>query len=162
MPRQPSYTRFVRRLVALAHSRLGAVSQAKADPEDVVQSAFRSFFRRHQAGNFEISTWDSLWALLAMITVRKCSERRKWLGAQRRDAAREQPWDHGQGETNRLARLDGEPTPEQAAMLAETVAEWLLSLDSSERAVVELGLSGHDDADVARQLRRSQRTVRRV
>src|SRR5262249_44001552 len=115
-----------------------------------------------QAGNFEITTWDSLWALLAVITVRKCSERRKWVGAQRRDAAREQPWDQQQGEEHQFARLDHEPTPEQAAMLAETVTAWLSGLDSAERAVVELGLSGHDDAEVARQLKRSRRTVRRV
>src|SRR5262245_62341319 len=107
------HARFVRRLVALAHARLEAVSPAKADPEDVVQSAFRSFFRRNQAGNFEISTWDSLWALLAMITVRKCSARRKWLGAQRRDAAREQPWGNEHDQPNQFAALDCEPTPEQ-------------------------------------------------
>jgi RNA polymerase sigma-70 factor (ECF subfamily) len=155
--------RYVRRLVALACTHLDARTRAKADPEDVVQSAFRSFFRRCEGGAFEASNWDALWALLAVITVRKCRDRRRNVGAQRRDAAREQPWD-GRPEADQQAShlLVGEPTPEQAAMLAETLAQWLSSLDAAERAVVELGLMGHDDADIARQLMRSQRTVRRL
>jgi RNA polymerase sigma-70 factor (ECF subfamily) len=39
------YHRFARRLYGLAQARLNAAVRNKVDPEDVVQSAFRSFFR---------------------------------------------------------------------------------------------------------------------
>jgi RNA polymerase sigma-70 factor (ECF subfamily) len=154
--------RFVHRLVGLAYKQFDTWARHKADYEDVVQSAFRSFFRRCQGGAFEITNWDALWALLAVITVRKCRDRRKRLGAARRELARERAWDASVQRQQGVALLDGDPTPEQAAMLAETVREWLGSLNTAERAVVELGLMGHDDAEVARRLLRSRRTVRRV
>jgi RNA polymerase sigma-70 factor (ECF subfamily) len=45
------FDRFARRLAALAAARLPAVLRSKLDPEDVVQSAFRTFFRRQAAGD---------------------------------------------------------------------------------------------------------------
>ena len=45
-------------------------TRQKVDPEDVVQSAFRSFFTRQAAGQFDVASWDDLWGLLVVITVR--------------------------------------------------------------------------------------------
>src|SRR5262249_21211130 len=109
------HRRFVWRLVALAHRQFDTWFRAKADPEDVVQSAFLSFFERHARGEFHLSCWDSLWALLALITVRKCRDRRKRLAARRRDVAHERSWD----DPADPALPDDEPTPEEAAMLGE-------------------------------------------
>jgi RNA polymerase sigma factor (sigma-70 family) len=156
------HQRFVCRLVALAHTQFETWARAKADHEDVVQSAFQSFFEHCGRREFELVGWDALWSLLALITVRKCRDRRKRLGARRRSAARERPWADAVACENDAALLDREPTPEQAAMLTETLVEWLRSLVPAERAIVELGLQGLDDAAVARRLSRSQRTVRRV
>ena len=44
--------RYGRRLVAVARGQLGAELRPKVDPEDVVQSVFRSFFCRVQKGRF--------------------------------------------------------------------------------------------------------------
>ncbi len=46
------FNRFVRRLIFLARSRLNAQVRQKEDPEDVVQSVFRSFFTRQVEGQF--------------------------------------------------------------------------------------------------------------
>ena len=40
--------------------------------EDVMASVFKSFFRRHAEAPFDLSSWDSLWSLLTLITLRKC------------------------------------------------------------------------------------------
>jgi RNA polymerase sigma-70 factor (ECF subfamily) len=48
------FDRYACRLVGLAADRLPRALQAKLDPEDVVQSVFRSFFRRQQAGSYQI------------------------------------------------------------------------------------------------------------
>ena len=66
------FNRFARRIVGLARQQLHAALRSKVDPEDVLQSVFRSFFNRQREGRFAIENWDSLWGLLALITVRKC------------------------------------------------------------------------------------------
>jgi RNA polymerase sigma-70 factor (ECF subfamily) len=155
------YARYVRRLVGLAWGQFESWTRAKADPEDVVQSAFQSFYERVGRGEFELSGWDGLWGLLALITLRKCRDRRKRLSAQKRSAAGEQRFSAAV-EEDQPRLFDGEPTPEQAAVLRETVAGWLSGLTPAERAVVGLGLQGVEDDEIARRLARSQRTVRRV
>lgn len=43
------------RLIALARSRLGDRLRAKVDPEDVLQSVFRTFFLRYAGGQYDLS-----------------------------------------------------------------------------------------------------------
>jgi RNA polymerase sigma-70 factor (ECF subfamily) len=156
------YERFVRRLVALAARQFDDRLRGNADPEDVVQSAFRTAFRRIEQGEYDLGDWGALWGLLATITVRKCGRRRAYLRAGRRDAGREpaaarhevfDPWQDV---------ADREPTPEEAAMLAETVREWLAGLGPGERSVIQLGLQGEPDPEIARRLLRTERSVRRL
>src|SRR5262245_51632096 len=72
---QELFDRFARRLIALAHRHIAAGLRHKVDPEDVVQSAYKSFFLRYDAANLEVVNWNSLWGLLSLVTVRKCAER---------------------------------------------------------------------------------------
>src|SRR5215471_4757057 len=83
------FNRFACQLVGLANRHIGAGLRHKVDPEDVVQSAYKSFFFRYGEGNLEAVNWDSLWGLLTLITVRKCAERAAYHRAERRNAARE-------------------------------------------------------------------------
>ena len=83
------FERFAGRLVALARGRFNRLLAHKVDPEDVVQSAFKSFFVRHRAGKLDVRDCDGLWNLLALITLRKCADRAEYFLAERRDAARE-------------------------------------------------------------------------
>src|SRR5436305_12752712 len=83
------FERFVGRLVALTRGRLNRLLARKVDPEDVVQSAFKSFFVRQRAGTLNVGDGDGLWNLLALITLRKCADRAEYFLADRRDAARE-------------------------------------------------------------------------
>src|SRR5437763_7729098 len=86
---QELFGRFAHQLIALAHRHIGAGLRHKVDPEDVVQSAYKSFFLRYGAGNLDAINWNSLWGLLTLITVRKCAERAAYHRAECRDAARE-------------------------------------------------------------------------
>src|SRR5262245_66516404 len=69
------FGRFAARLVGLARRNLGGHLAVKVDPEDVVQSAYKSFFLRQRDGGLEVVSWDGLWGVLTMITVRKCADR---------------------------------------------------------------------------------------
>ena len=85
------FGRFTCQLIALALRHIGAGLRHKVDAEDVVQSAYKSFFARYNPGNLEVQSWNSLWGLLALITVRKCAERAAYHRAGCRNAAREVP-----------------------------------------------------------------------
>src|SRR5690348_7387242 len=65
------FARYARRLVRLAEQHLSRRLAARLDGEDVVQSVFRTFFRRAAAGEFRIDSSLHLWRLLVRITVLK-------------------------------------------------------------------------------------------
>src|ERR1700748_3037339 len=117
------FVRFAARLAGLARSHLDARLAVKVDPEDVVQSAYKSFFLRQRDGQLDVGTWDGLWGVLTMITLRKCADRAAYYRAEKRDVTREanggSPDDSAPAVLD-LA-LDREPLPDEAAALAETV-----------------------------------------
>src|SRR5262245_43248536 len=83
------FTRFATRLAGLARRNLDARLAVKVDPEDVVQSAYKSFFIRQRDGELEIGNWDGLWGVLTLITLRKCTDRARHFTAAKRDMGRE-------------------------------------------------------------------------
>lgn len=151
--------RFVRRLIALARAQFETRIRGRADVEDVVQSVYQSFFARCEAGQFELMSWEQLWGLLALMTIRKCANRREYLHAGRRDIRREVA---GVNLDAHALPSHREPTPEESVALSELVEQLLVRLQPPERAIIELTLLGLDTAEIARQLGRSERTVRRV
>src|SRR5437016_2985516 len=69
---QPLWDRYFQRLVELARARLRVAPRRLADEEDVALSAFESFYRRAEAGQFpRLDDRDDLWQVLFVITVRK-------------------------------------------------------------------------------------------
>src|SRR5579872_4605299 len=61
---QPLWERYHRQLVALARRKLQTSRRRTADEEDVVQSAFHSFFRGVARGRFpQLNDRDNLWRL---------------------------------------------------------------------------------------------------
>ena len=156
------FDRFARALIGMARGRFAAGLRHKVDPEEVVQSAYKSFFARYGDGNLDVVNWNGLWGLLTLITLRKCAERVEYLRAACRDVGRE---------AGPYAGPDGpvwpdpagrEPTPYEAAVLTETVDRLLNGLDESERPVVELSLEGYSTQEISERLNRSERTVRRI
>jgi RNA polymerase sigma-70 factor (ECF subfamily) len=157
------FRRFANRLIALAGKELDSRIQRKEDPEDVVQSVYRSFFTRHRNGQFDLANWDSLWSLLTVITVRKCRNRARHYGAERRKISGEidvASWEDsaaGFGEA-----IDREPTPLEATILAETVEEMMRGLKPDERQIIELSLQEYTIREISARLGRAERTVQRV
>jgi RNA polymerase sigma-70 factor (ECF subfamily) len=154
------FARFARQLIALAQRHIGAGLRHKVDAEDVVQSAYKSFFCRYGAGNLDVVNWNSLWGLLTLITVRKCAERAAYHRAECRDAAREVSLAQGEEAAAWLQPFGREPTPVEAAVLSETVEQLLAGLDEEERPIVELSLQGHTTREISERLGRAERTVR--
>jgi len=72
------FAQYVRRWIALAARRFDASLRDRADVEQIVLSACKSFFLRHQRGEFVLDDWGEPWSVLAMITLRKCAHRLRY------------------------------------------------------------------------------------
>ncbi len=157
------FNRFSRRLVGLARSRLDERLRRKVDPEDVMQSAFKSFFRVHADGQLDLPSWDSLWALLTVITLRKCGHRIDYFRAACRDVAREvTPRPSDEDSVASFEAIAREPTPSDAALLTETVEQVMRGLEEREQEVLALSLQGLSVPEISTQVGRTERTVHRV
>lgn len=157
------FDRYTHRLIALARQRLDQHVRRKVDPEDILQSVYKSFFRRQADGRLDPESWDHLWFLLTALTVRKCGRRADYFHAARRDVQREVPlptlvapsgedWD----------ALAPDPTPSEAARLAETVEQVMRHLEGRERDMLALSLQGYTTEEISGRVGRSERTVQRV
>lgn len=153
------FGRFTCQLIALALRHIDGGLRHRVDAEDVVQSAFKSFFVRYGPDNLKIANWNSLWGLLALITVRKCAERAVYHRAECRNPAREVSPPHEEG-APWLEPFGREPTPLEAAVLSETLEHLFASLDEEDRRVLELSLKGYTTREISERLGRAERTVR--
>lgn len=161
---QEVFQRFARRLVGLARRHLDRRLIHKVDPESVVQSTYRSFFVRHRAGRLQVDTWDGLWHLLTLFTLRKCASRIEFLRAERRDVRREVSGNVEASENcKQLWELapDREPSPQEAILLAETVEALFQVSSADERPVLELSLQGYSAEEISLRLGQALRTVQR-
>jgi RNA polymerase sigma factor (sigma-70 family) len=149
--------RFAQRLAALASRRLVGALRQKVDAEDLVQSALKSFFRANAATPFELSDWHSLWSLLATITLRKFGYQARQFLTGKRNIRREEAAD----ESANWGALARDPTPEEAALFAETVAQLLTDLEDKARQVVELSLQGLTPAEIGPRVGLTERSVYR-
>jgi RNA polymerase sigma-70 factor, ECF subfamily len=146
---------------SLATGHLASGMLRRVGPEDVVQSACRTFLRRVRGGEFEVKARDSLWNLLCAITLAKVRNQVRYHQAGKREVGREvRPRVHD-GQTT-VEVPGGGPTPAEAAAFADQFRPLLDELDEEERRIVLLKLEERTNDEVAKALGSSERTVRRI
>jgi RNA polymerase sigma-70 factor (ECF subfamily) len=154
------FYRFAQRLIALARSQLDSWIRTRVEPEDVIQSVFRSFFTRLKAEQFELGDWDNLWTVLTLITVRKCVNRSAFWRAAKRDLQRQT---NSIGQEERLEHiLAREPSPLQAAILSETLELFMKTVPARDQLILAAHLQGHDITTISTVAGVTERTVRRT
>lgn len=152
------FDRFARRLVALARAKMDGQTRQKVDPEDVVQSVFRTFFTRQAKGQFTVADWDDLWSLLVKITVRKCNRKAVAFRAARRDVRREIRLPEIASDV-----IDREPAPDEVACLSDTIEQLLQGANDVEREIILLRFQGFSPLEISEKIGRiSERKVYRV
>jgi RNA polymerase sigma-70 factor (ECF subfamily) len=157
------YHRFVPTLIALIRGRLDPHLRAKVDPEDIVQSVFRTFFLRNADGRFHLGSWESLLSVLAVIAIRKCAQQAKYYRAARRNIRRETEVTPASDESGTAWEPPAsEPLPPERAAMAEIVTELLQGLDASEQPILILSLKGSTATEISTEIGRTTRTVQRV
>jgi RNA polymerase sigma-70 factor (ECF subfamily) len=153
------FARYAQQLVRVAEKHLSRKLAARIDGEDVVQSVFRTFFRRAAAGQFRIDTSAQLWQLLVRITIMKTRAKARFHTAGVRNAGAEAGGDADEF----LAReAGGEPGPDEAAVLVDQINALLAGLSADYARVLELRLSGDSVSDIAVQLGASRASVYRM
>jgi RNA polymerase sigma-70 factor (ECF subfamily) len=157
------FGRFSESLIRLARDRLSSKITGRVDAEDVVQSAYRSFFTTTRDGGYSFERWREVWLLLVAITMNKLRDQVKRHQADKRSVALEQ---HFASEDSLLglgaASLAREPSPVEALTLVDEVQLLLRPLDPLERRMVELRLQGNQLREIAVATESSVPTVRRV
>ncbi len=160
---QADFERFSRRLIGLARVHLHGRLKHKVDPEDVVQSAYKSLLARYGDETLAAEDWEGLWGLLTLITVRKCADRARYYQAECRELRREGgASSNSDSNPDWLMATGREPTPDDAVILIETVTNFLRQLTGDERTIVELSLQGYSTQEISDQTGRAERSVRRM
>lgn len=157
------FQRYVDRLVALARSRLTGSLGRRVDPEEVVQSAYRSFFNANADGRYQSERGEDLWGLLAAITLHKVSRQVELLRAGKRAWDREVQFGTEDSLLGlQVGGLAAQPSPAEAVALVDEVEHLMRLLKPQERPVLELRLQGFQLQEIADRTGRSVRTVRRI
>lgn len=152
------YLRYAERLQAWASSQTSPALSARFDEEDVIQSVFRTFFRRVSEGLYDVPPGDELWQLLLVIALNKVRKLATYHRAQKRDVV----MTHG-GTTFDTASDDCRSRDEASLQILEMVIEDLLSAKSTTRRdIVGLRIDGYQIDEIAERTKRSKRTVERV
>jgi RNA polymerase sigma-70 factor (ECF subfamily) len=155
------FERYSGRLVALARARIGHRLGRRVDPEDVVQSVFRTFFRRAQTGELHVYDPDHLCALLARITIHKALDQVSFHKAAKRNFNLDA--DSGSPEHEMIAQvLDREPTPEAVNLFLDQLQHLFGQLQPEERQVLEMRMQGYTVEEIARRLNTYDRKIYRI
>jgi len=150
------------RLVGLARARLKNTVLRVADEEDVALSAFDSFFRRAERGQFpQLQDRDDLWQLLFVLTVRKAINLVHYQGRKSRGGGRVQSLQDLEA-LGADQILGTEPSPELAAQMTEECQRLLARLgDETLRAVALWKMEGYTNIEIAAKLGCVEQTVER-
>jgi RNA polymerase sigma-70 factor (ECF subfamily) len=153
---QRLFDAYSRRLVNLAGKNIHPALLKRFDGEDVVQSVFRTFFRRHEAGGFQIEHSQQLWQLLVTLTLRKTRSHARKHTAARRDAQADRAI------TDEHPMLDREPVPEDALALWEEIDLVIDGLPPKTGEIIAMRLEGRNKSEIAASLELSRQTIHRI
>ncbi len=151
------FDKYAKRLIALARSRIGPKLKRRIDADDVVQSAYRSFFAHARDDDYQLKRAGDLWRLLASITLHKL------YGQVEKHTAAKRSVDHEDATDlpDESVRTP-EPTPAEVIALCEDMQLVIRGLSPNERLVLIARLQGQDVAQIASNTKKSERTVRRL
>jgi len=160
---------YFEKLMRLARAKLDGLPRRAADEEDVALSALNSFFSGVAAGRYpKLDDRHDLWKVLVTITVHKALMQARYHRAQKRgqgkvrgDSAFVDNSEQG-GAAGLQQVLGREPSPELAAMVAESCRNLFDTLDDpSLRNVAALKMDGFSNEEIAVEQCCTVRTVER-
>ena len=152
------YVRYASRLEQLATRNTARQLAARFDPDDVVQSVFRTFFRRAADGMYDVPAGEELWQLLLVIALNKVRRLCNFHRTQKRDVRttiRPESFDAIEAS----AQGGGE---QSFAVLQMVVQETINELPGDEQGIIEQRVGGMTVDEIATNVTRSKRSVERI
>jgi RNA polymerase sigma-70 factor (ECF subfamily) len=150
------YYRYADRLIQLASKNTSAELAPRFDPEDIVQSVFRTFFRRVSKGQYEAPEGDELWKLLLVMALNKVRSKGAFHRSGKRDIRKTQTLPESP------QTLNDESTAVAKSILCMSVDEMIGKQPSSHQEIIRLRVDGQDVQAIAEKTNRSKRTVERI
>ena len=150
------FDEYSHRLIELAGRNIHPALIKRFDGEDVVQSVFRTFFRRHEQGQIQIQHTRELWQLLVAITICKTRTFARRHTAQRRDARTES--------SIAVDLLTGNLAVDRNDVVAlqEEIDHVLNGLPAEVSAILSGRMEGRTHTEIANDLNVSRQTVHRL
>ena len=148
------YKRFVMRLLTFAKRKIGNDVSGRVGADDIVQSTFRTFFRRATDGAYEFENEAGLWSLLRTIAHNKVRKQASHHRAQKRDVSKTASFEPAfQGAT-----AGGDEHHELRILVEELMQE----MTEREQSIVQMRIEGFKVAEIAEKTNCSKRTTERV
>ena len=152
------YLRYAHRLHALVAAQSSPDLARRVDAEDIVQSVFRTFFRRAAHGHYSVPDGEEIWKLLLVIALNKVRAAGAYHRAAKRDVRQTvagEAFDHA---------MESEQGRDEGALnvLKMVIEELLEGMPVANRQMIELRIEGYEVAEITERVRRSKRTVERV
>ncbi|HEV3263089.1 MAG TPA: sigma-70 family RNA polymerase sigma factor [Gemmataceae bacterium] len=152
------YLRYAERLRALAARQCAPDLAPRLDPDDIVQSVFRTFFRRVAQGQYNVPEGEDLWKLFMIIALHKVRSAATFHRAAKRDVRATATGLSDEISGENLVARDGMAL----ATLRMVIDEVLDALPPSMRSIVESRIEGYEVEEIARRTQRSRRSVERA
>ncbi|MCA9260740.1 MAG: RNA polymerase sigma factor [Planctomycetales bacterium] len=152
------YVRYAKRLHALARAQTGDQLASRFDPEDVVQSVFRTFFRRAVESGYEAPAGEELWQLLLVMALNKIRSLATHHRAQKRDVSRTS----GAESLQQFVSVEDGDAELAYKTMKMVIEELVSSLPSPQDQIVSMRIEGYELQEIAERTQRSKRTVERT
>ena len=137
------YRRYAPKLRMLAGSQLSNRLARRVNPDDIVQSVFKSFFRRTVEGLYDVPQHEELWGLLLVSALNKIRSKGSYFGAAKRDLKKsvsvEDVPELANHESGTIALVD----------LKLAIEDGLARLPESYRSVIERRIAGEEIGEIA-------------
>lgn len=163
------YHKYINRLIALAKRRLSNKMLPDIDPEAIADSALFGVLAKAREDQIVLKRSGDLWRVLAGFTVIKTKKSIEYFQADKRNREHLEA-----GSVWIQTAVNGDPTPEQVAIVLDILDRYLERSSSRDRMILELRLQGESVGDIAEELKRhadqlgqqaanlSEATIRRV
>jgi RNA polymerase sigma-70 factor (ECF subfamily) len=148
------YLRYAERLHALVAAQSSKVLARRVDAEEIVQSVFRTFFRRAAQGHYSVPAGEEIWKLLLVIALNKV----------RANCAAKRDMRQTVGGAVFENAMESEQCRDEGALtvLRMVIEDLLEGMTAANRRTIELRIEGYEVAEITERVQRSKRTVERV
>ncbi|MBI1248535.1 protein kinase [bacterium] len=148
---------FWTRLVPLIRRRMGHRLRQRLDPEDIAQSALRSFFARARENQFTLTQKGDLWRLLAAISIHKTRRHYQHHMAAKRSLQKEDSL-----EANPAVELGANQLPVEITIeIRELIDQAIGTFPPETHEAIKRYLSNQASEEIAHAIGKSPRTIRR-